>query len=135
MNTSRYCKKTRREGRERERERERERASGREGEGEGEGERERVLTPIGKLIGDKSIEFVHDENEDQLDASSSDSYYDIANCWSKGESIDRGIDEPSHSQTIQQHRQHNTQDNDDLCIYAYMYVYKRSRHAWHTNKG
>ena len=93
------------ETRERERERERERV------------RERghhSCTPVGKLVGKKSVDFVHDENKDQLDASSSDSHYDITHSRSKGESIDQGIDSSSHSQTIQQHRQYNTEDNDDL---------------------
>ena len=101
-------------------------------ETERERERERVhqrysnCTPIGKLVGKISIDLVHEENKDQLDASSSDSHNNITDSWSKGESIDQGIDSPSHSQTIQQHRQHNTKDNDDLqhaCMY--MYVYER----------
>ena len=62
-----------------------------------------VYTPVGKLVGEKSIDLVHDENKDQLDASTSDSHYDITNSRSQGKSIDQGIDGPSHGQTIQQH--------------------------------
>ena len=73
-----------------------------------------ICTPVGKLIGEISIDLVHDENKDQLDACSSDGHYDITNSRSQRESIDQGIDGTSHSQTIQQYRQHNTKDNDDL---------------------
>ena len=84
------------------------------------GERERReditsgRTPISKLVGKISIDLVHDENEDQLNACSSDGHNDVANGRSEGESSDQGIDSSSHSQTIQQHRQHDTKDNDNL---------------------
>ena len=73
-----------------------------------------ICTPIVKLIGEISIDFVPEENEDQLDACSSDGHYDITNSRSQGQSIDQGIDGSGHGQTIQQYRQHNTKDNDDL---------------------
>ena len=75
-----------------------ERQGGREREKGRERETEREKhTPVGKLVGEITIEFVHDENGYELDASSGDGYDDVTNSRSEGQSIDEGVDVTSYS--------------------------------------
>ena len=73
-------------------------------------------TPVGQLVGNVSIQFVHDQDGNQLDAGSGDCHDDVTNGRSEGESVDEGVDCPGHRESIEENRENNSNDDANLQV-------------------
>ena len=82
-------------------------------------------TPVGELVGEVAVQFVHDQDGDQLDASSGDGYNDVTNGRSEGEPIDPGVDQPGHGKSIED----DTEYNANHCTHLWG---QRSDQWYHT---
>ena len=71
-------------------------------------------TPVGELVGKVAVQFIHDQDGDQLDAGSCDGYDDVTNGRSEGESVDLGIDQSGHGKSVEDHTKHNANDHAHL---------------------